>query len=1751
MKSTVVGCVHHLIEEYRRFLLTSYRFLDNHLRQQFEGHLAQANVVVKGPYVTLAREYESGETLRALTEGGRAERDLLKIRWPFGEEKLYRHQVRALDAGRAGRSFVITTGTGSGKTESFLLPIFDDILRRKREGVTGVQAILIYPMNALANDQLERLRRMLGDGETPLSFALYTGDSDASSRNLREPPAPMERTTRAEIRRNPPDILLTNYKQLEFLLVRLDDRVLFTPSLKHLVLDELHSYRGALATEIACLIRRLKAHAGIPVGGLLGIATSATVASGEEAHRNLAEFATTLFGEPFQVDDVIGETFLPLPATLPSWVPPPPDLDSAQLFDLDPDDDAAVAELASRLTGRPCLGEEHIADRLTPMLRDNAVVALLERVFSRPAPLSDAVRAIQEHFPDRARQSEERLRREVEAYLLVASIGDEEHPPRLRPKLHTFFHGVYDVALCMNPECRSLVPQGGTECPRCGSVARPAALCRTCGQDFAKVRFEKEGDDLPIGTGDFYSDDRTVFLTHQIHRLPEAAEYEEEEGAEDPPKKRRKPRIVEPSRQEAAEEAMEAAGLCISCGRVLPSDRSCTACNQPVTPVRLHRGPLHTCPACGDIYTRGDIVTPLRTGSASSVSILIDRHLARVDDKERKLLVFADNRQDVAHQAGYTSDKHRSFALRHFVAHQVRNAGEVYLEALPDLLFDEYRKLGYVPPRTTRYERDRWREALSYESANEFSRYVRQRASLENLGLVEVDYEFLEDLGQDDAFQSAARQGGLDVPVAIGLVRAMLDVMRRHRAVDFDFFREYIDPNRVKRYRELEAEPFCIRLPDRDRKPNAFALGRPDHIRKSGRLMGFYQENPRAGQMTAVQKIAARIIGDRERAEIFLRTVVPIMERIGLLVHISTFPIPRAERMSGLRPLQIARRVIRLRLPERGYRCNACQVWRPYIFPVCPTPKCERGSLQADRVDENNYYVRLYVDQPPRRLAVSEHSAQISAEDRARRESDFKDGRLNVLVCSPTLELGVDIGPLITLVLRNAPPTPANYAQRVGRAGRRLRIGFVSTFCAGGSHDRNAFDDPQWLIAGQFDPPNVRLDNPRIVHRHLRSFVLENLEAQIPARLGDLLDDLRSPTRWEADRIAALFAEVEAKRAELISVLGRLFARDREEGRISRYDEAEASRIVDAFESDLRAILERWWRRVEQLKKEYDMYSEIGTPRNDKKKAAARERAYREITHDPERAYILNYLSTQGFLPAYQFPIDTFSLDPGVSDTPTLYRASAIAIEEFAPGNYVYANGHKLRSIRVLYAGGPGGGRGAAPARTDAEASGRLQSFQFCDRCEEVVEETRNTCPRCGADLPSPVDAVFVDAFEAEESLRIGSDEESRQRQYHVRRESLLTSDGGASILYPYDFAPLEYRNLADILVTNWGKADSKTGEPHLFRLCPDCGRHLPNDPNDPTQERSVRQWRENHARYCDGSPVPLALAYKFPTDCLVLTLPTRGDTTSIGRWSFSPTLVTVAEALLAGASNLLELEAFELAAFVRPASVGDPAEQIVIYETVPGGAGYVEEMARRLPEVAAAAQRRLYGHVCSKACYLCLKHYRNQRWHAFFDKDRVRDVLMILSRLEPVEPRSGPAGSGMEALRNMLRDRTGTMEPGVEQGQRHRVYPKGAIEEPLAYALSRITGLPAAQRDHEVRDGDRIITVPDFAWTDVKVAVYCDGYGVHGNPDTLNLDARKRNWLITHGWGVLTYWGRTILRDADGCARQIAELHRQRSFRN
>ena len=356
--------------EYRRYIETTFPVLDDGLRGQIDEKIRHEHLLWKGPYISVSRPFTVGATVAQLVAEGALTPATGDI---FSGWTLYDHQERAARRIAGGHATIVASSTGSGKTESFLIPIIDHCLRTR--GTTGVKAVLMYPMNALANDQLKRLRqRLAGSGVT---FGRYTGDTPASEPRGAEhtEAAAEERLSRERIQDDPPDILLTNYAMLELLLVRREDHRIFRHNqMRFLVLDEVHTYGGARGIEVACLIRRFKEHVGRARDGLVCVGASATVA-GEDA-REVTEFATKLFAENF-TDALVLERFEePAPLAAP-YDPPAPQIEQAALDSFDTADEPTILALAEQLCGRSAPAAPTQAERLAALLADQFGLCLV------------------------------------------------------------------------------------------------------------------------------------------------------------------------------------------------------------------------------------------------------------------------------------------------------------------------------------------------------------------------------------------------------------------------------------------------------------------------------------------------------------------------------------------------------------------------------------------------------------------------------------------------------------------------------------------------------------------------------------------------------------------------------------------------------------------------------------------------------------------------------------------------------------------------------------------------------------------------------------------------------------------------------------------------------------------------------------------------------------------------------------------------------------------------------------------------------------------------------------------------------------------------------------------------------------------------------------------------------------------------------------------------------------------------------
>ena len=305
----------YINERYKEYLRSSFEFDSKRLQYLFEGQLDKEELF-KGPYVALNLPFQRGKNINQLIEEGVVSPLFKKLGNIQFERPLYLHQEKAIRQIECGKSAIITTGTGSGKTECFLYPILNEILQEIENGnhEVGVRAIFLYPMNALVNDQIDRVRKILADFPD-ITFGFFTGDTqEKTPKNFRKTQSEIENTvisenelvSREEIRDHPPHLLFTNYSMLEYLLIRPKDCPIFMPERlnywKFVVLDEAHTYNGSLGIELSLLMRRL---VGMANNKPRFILTSATLGEQGKSEKDIVDFAHKLTSVSFDVEDII------------------------------------------------------------------------------------------------------------------------------------------------------------------------------------------------------------------------------------------------------------------------------------------------------------------------------------------------------------------------------------------------------------------------------------------------------------------------------------------------------------------------------------------------------------------------------------------------------------------------------------------------------------------------------------------------------------------------------------------------------------------------------------------------------------------------------------------------------------------------------------------------------------------------------------------------------------------------------------------------------------------------------------------------------------------------------------------------------------------------------------------------------------------------------------------------------------------------------------------------------------------------------------------------------------------------------------------------------------------------------------------------------------------------------------------------------------------------------------------------------
>lgn len=1547
-------------ERYRRYLSTTFYFKDPVLRASFHKALASGHLS-KGPFLEATPVFKRDQTPRALFER------LLQVQPDEGflealqaERPLYQHQEEAIRGAFGGHNVIVATGTGSGKTEAFLYPILLHLYQEFLAGELcgGVRALILYPMNALANDQRDRLGEIckrLEEENSPFGFTFgqYIGETpnheNDSRRHARDRIAnrlPGELVLRSEMRAAPPHILLTNYSMLEYLLLRPDDSPLFDNGQAQwwtfLVLDEAHQYRGSRGIEMAMLLRRLKQR--LREGGrsqpFRCIATSATLMGGESDREAVARFASDLFGEAFdETNVIIGET-TPIPE---------PGGERLSLEDyrhfrqaLHGDNKEAkrhVIELTSKLD-LPFGSNTAISEAIGMVLqRDSRAADLRRLVTGNPTDVNEAATQIFDDLPEERRFPA--LSELVE--MLLCTTDPISHAPLLSARYHLFVRSLEGAFVSYWPEKKVFLDRKGQD--EEGRAAFEVALCRECGQHYFVGKLVNGKLIEAI------RDPSNVDFGATFFRPIESDDAEDEEQGNHEGGNR------------------QTFHLCVRCGE-LRRDRTVCGHDDSIRVVKEEppandedrADQIAKCGACA--YGAGrDPVKEVVHGTDGPHAVIATTLYQKLPEGRKKVLAFADGRQEAAFFAWYLEDSYRGILCRNLMLSVVRrlcpHAGQgLSLRDLAAGLRGILKENRLLPPAASDLElrREAWlrlyREFLTDEP----------RISLEGVGLVRWSLEWPDWIKVPEVLINPP--WSLDGQDARNLVNLLLESMRTDRAVELK-----TEDGVSLNWDDLELQARQMR----------FRIGDPRGQRDIRRWDG---EN---GKRTRLLTRLLMTLDGTTSLDQARQNAVMALRAIWETITQCDENAPSAhDRL--LLSFDDARRANpewwRLSLTtddDRLFQCDVCnRLQCVSVHGTCPRDRCP-GTLRAVRLQdlEMDHYRLLYSEDLPGSLRVEEHTAQLDNEKAREFQREFKQGNIHVLSCSTTFELGVDLGNLDTIFLRNVPPEAFNYAQRVGRAGRRASYpGFAITYCRRAPHDLYHFSEPHRMLKGLVRPPTLRIQNERIITRHIAATVLSSFFRIQPKRFGsmaDLFGDLENPSG-----LSDLKAFLHDHQVELEGSLRAIVPHDAVGG-IGLND---GRWIVDIAGNNSRLSLAE-----AEISSDYHAVKELevtAAGQGDYDTAKwARARAKTIADEDT-----LSFLSRKAAIPKYGFPVDVVELDTQKTQSTqeareiSLQRDLTLAVSEFAPTSKLVANkmvwtSYGLKKVaekewdRWWYARCPQHNRFE---RRTWQGESRPPVFEQC--CDRMLT-TQYIDPKFG---------FITNRAKPEVPKR-------RPPRVFTTRPYFAGFKGREGETISLGAVTLTTVSPGYLVVLCEGRRGAG------FYICGQCGAGF---------RQLTKEVQNGHSTpygaKCSARPETLrpevSLGHEFVTDVLRMQFHTALDGDIEPTW-FAHSL---AYALVEGAAEMLEVPTTDLNATVAYSAEHGQTAPIILYDNVPGGAGLVARLEHKdvLRACIEAAEKRVAGNCgCdeSTSCYGCLRSYRNQFAHQHLQRGSVCEYLnMILS---------------------------------------------------------------------------------------------------------------------------------------------------------
>lgn len=1572
-------------KSYRDYIASTIHFEDRQLQSQLQDILESRNYLAKGPFLEATPPYSKDLTVRQLVKEGVLCNSMLNITGLDVDRRLYVHQVNAIRKAVEGKNYIVATGTGSGKTECFLLPIINDILKEFEETgpKAGVRAMILYPMNALANDQLKRLRELLKGVD--ITFGRYTGDTQETEgealkawldENPGEEKLPNEIISREQIRKAPPNILLTNYSMLEYILLRPQDAPLFEgtfgSSWRHIAIDEAHVYSGALGTEIAYLLRRLKARVRYDAGEtpkLHCYATSATIGSPKDMPK-VAKFAQDIFGEPFdQGEDApsVIKSIQDLPESdlspetwgslgMETWI-------GLRRALLDHADGSTVREVLA--TSVPKAQLEKFDSFKNPheglgaiLLGEEATKALVKAMSNALIDLT-SLEAI-DRLGIRGLKSDDNGIENLTAMVEVLSVAQRsEDVPILSSRYHSFLRA--PEGLYINLLEKSLMAEKTVGKEREDGSIVPiyeVSVCRHCGQAYILGHEQNNKSYAWLNPRHAGTDADDDFLPRNYYRIAYDGLVDIDEDAK------------------GSDAGREMEWLCPACGTLHNSKEGGTHRfeHEVVERIPLEPGTAteedSRCTHCG--YRNRFAIQPMRV-SPEAVGSVVCYELARLvpafEDKEistddlfgglgelpmeeraGSVICFSDRRQDAAFFAPTMERTSTKITVRQLIREAIEALTGGAGECAPSDVVRWISSTGFKKhqlrvedvnsPLARKDQAWAWMiDELEAEDG---------RNSLEGLGIIRVEPSLmLKYLGS--VFATAVSGTILRLPGDIRawmdpngyvkLLRICLDTLRERGALDV--------PQGADALRTNRAKPRLVTKGDE----GASAPGK--EILFVG--LASRTENKRSKIVRAYANRVHGINLDREQAGCILRNMFKfILDMLKAIEKQEGCALVRQEgngfflspdfwSLSCGKP------------SDEVFVCDTCGCEFHYDTDgVCLSNNCD-GHLErttfAELKEKDEYYKNLYI-QKPVPLRIEEHTAQLSSERARAIQKKFIKGEVNVLSCTTTFELGVDVGDLRSVFMRNMPPSTANYTQRAGRTGRRAGMpGYAITFARLRPHDIAFFKHPESMIKGTTRAPICYLDNDIIAVRHVFAIALSQYFRYVYATRG-----VNYSQRFHE------FLDLRQNRPEGLSLLKK-WLDDR--------PEAVGNQIDDVFASSPKAAkrldIENWnWiddllnvengrlTKAHLLKHSSYCRLENGVQANRESNLGYAQALERQ-QYGMEKEGTINVLAENGVLPKYGFPTDLVELSLPDQDNSSrtndleLQRGLRLAIREYAPGSEIVA-GKKLwcsTGIKRL--------RGR-------EFESR--SFGRCPQCDNFVWSVETgdideKCPVCGSSITlSERMLVPSSGFTGEMVAKgIGLQRprsKGSTKVYFSQRWPNEFKTG--EIVYSGGIIHTKYAGNAALCILNRGEGGRG------FNTCMSCG--------------AASTGRVNHRRFCQERNTHRfnALGTSFISDVLEMSFELAPNA-CFDREDWESLLW----AIFSAASAILEISESEIGGTLYKNK--NDMMSIMLYDDVPGGAGHVLHLSDLGDSLLKRAYKIVSTCTCDEntCCYGCLCNYYNQ----------------------------------------------------------------------------------------------------------------------------------------------------------------------------